>query len=93
MKPARAVVPGTSERLDGLTVRVGAFATIEVIVAVRLTIPLKGPTPVRLIVEMPAEPATTVNDRGFAEMVKSTTLTDRLTECASEPILPVTVTA
>jgi len=47
---------------------------------VRLTIPLKGPTLVKVIVDIPEEPATTDMDRGFAEMVKSTTLTDRLTE-------------
>jgi len=61
-------------------------------VAVRLTIPLKGPTLVKVIVEIPEEPATTDKDRGFAEIVKSTTLMDRLTEWTSEPRVPVTVT-
>ncbi len=54
--------------------------------------PSKGPTLVKVIVEMLEEPATTGKDRGFAEMVKSTTLTGRLTEWTSEPMRPVTVT-
>jgi hypothetical protein len=64
-------------------------------VAVRLTVPVNPPEPVTVIVDVPVAPARTVTVVGLAESVKlagGLTLNVTVTECESEPLVPVTDT-
>ena len=64
----------------------------DVLLVVRLTTPVKPLTAVIVIVDVPAVPAFTVTIVGVAVMVKFTMLYVTVTECDSEPLVPVTPT-
>src|SRR5205807_9560326 len=64
----------------------------EVLFVVRLTTPAKPLTAVIVIVDVPAVPAFTVTVVGVAVIVKFTMLYVTVTECDSEPLVPVTPT-
>jgi hypothetical protein len=80
--PARVVDDSLHERL------------VELVVADRLTVPVKPFRGATLIVELPPTPALTLTLVGLEEMVKSDvwTETETLVECVREPLVPVTVT-
>lgn len=61
-------------------------------VVVRVMVPLNPFNPDTAIVDVPGVPAWTESEEGFAEMLKSTTVTVTVTECESDPLFPVTVT-
>ncbi len=91
VRPDIAVPEGSSGRFDGLRLVVGGFAAIGAIEAVSWTIPLKPLRLVSVIVDRPPFPAAKGSDSGFAEIVKSITLTVTLTVFRREPLVPVTV--
>jgi hypothetical protein len=64
----------------------------EVLLVVRLTTPAKPLTAVTVIVDVPALPAFAVTVVGVAVIVKFTMLYVTVTECDSEPLVPVTPT-
>ena len=64
----------------------------DVLLVVKLTTPAKPLTAVIVIVDVPAVPAFTVTVVGVAVMVKFTMLYVTVTECDSEPLVPVTPT-
>ena len=80
--PARVVDDSLHERL------------VELVVADRVTVPVKPFRGAMLIVELPPTPALTLTLVGLGEMVKSDvwTETETLVECVREPLVPVTVT-
>ena len=61
-------------------------------VGVRVMVPLNPFNPEMAIVDVPGVPAWTESEDGFAEMLKSTTVTVTVTGCESDPLVPVTVT-
>jgi hypothetical protein len=80
--PARVVDDSLHERL------------VELVVADRLTVPVKPFRGATLIVELPPTPALTLTLVGLEEMVKSDvwTETETLVEWVTDPLVPVTVT-
>ena len=64
----------------------------DVLFVVRLTTPVNPLTAVIVIVDVPAVPAFTVTVVGLAVIVKFTMLYVTVTECDSEPLVPVTPT-
>ncbi len=58
-------------------------------VAESVIVPLNPFKPLRLIVEVPEDPAR-IDMEGLVVIVKSTTLTVTSTECEREPLVPVT---
>ena len=64
------LVPGSTATLVGLNV---AEAPVAVIEAVRLIVPAKPLTPLRVTVEVPLFPGVTLTGLGFAFIVKSMT--------------------
>ncbi len=65
---------------------------VELVVTVRLTVPVKPPTPCTVIVLMAEIPVFTVAEVGLAVKVKSVTLTVAIALCDRDPLAPVTVT-
>ena len=63
-----------------------------IIVGARATEPAKPFRLVRLIRPVPDVPRGRVSEDGLIEMEKSDTMTRIETECASDPLVPVTVT-
>jgi hypothetical protein len=63
----------------------------EVLLVARLTTPANPLSAVTVIVDVPAEPATTVTVVGLAVIVKSCTRYVTVAECDKVPLMPVTV--
>ena len=75
--------------LDGLIVTVPRLGDAD---TAKLTVPLKPPIEVTVMVLEPKLPCTIVTVVGFAVSAKSWTLTVTVVEWLSEPLMPVTVT-
>ncbi len=57
-----------------------------------VTVPVNPTSAVTVIVELPGDPAGTITVDGLAAIAKSCTVTLKVAECCSEPLVPVTVT-
>ncbi len=82
-------VVGERERLAGLREEEGPVGTKA---TDRVTRPVKPLSPFTIIVDVPNEPTGTMTKVGLADMVKSVTVTDSLTDRTKDPAVPVTVT-
>ncbi len=58
----------------------------------RVTVPLNPFRLVKVMSDVPVEPCGMLRELGEADIVKSETTTRMVTECVSEPVVPVTVT-
>ena len=65
---------------------------VEETVAERVTVPANPLTLVSVIRAIPDEPRDRFSKDGLMEIEKSDTTTVMVTECTSEPLVPVTVT-
>ena len=97
MRIEAAVPPGERSTLDGLMPQLGHETQSGAGDVVSLTVPLKLLMLVRVIWDLPVEPATTVWLDGLAEIVKSgapgaTTVNVTGAEWEMLPLVPVTAT-
>ena len=97
MRIEAAVPPGGRSTLDGLMLQLGHETQSGAGDVVSLTVPLKLLMLVRVIWDLPVEPATTVWLDGLAEIVKSgapgaTTVNVTGAEWEMLPLVPVTAT-
>lgn len=84
------LVPEPPVRLVGVTEQVSPVVGKTLVVSA--TVSVKPLTGVTVIVEVDETPGVVVVIVGLANIWKSTTCTKRVTECDSEPLVPVTVT-
>ena len=83
--------PAVNVTLIGFSVAVGPLLTTGYTLAVRLTVPVKPPKLVAVIVEVPDEPAATSMVEVLEEMRNPTTVAVTVVECVRDPLVPVTV--